>query len=122
MPKDLKILVFHAPDGREDAGKVSSDLSKLGHEVTILADLLPLKQNNGFYVEVLDRFDKVVFVISDGLFANCYMSFAAAFAIGQNKAISASRKDSTVLVPSIFTYAFRKTAASLREVANLISE
>ena len=82
--------------------------------------ILPEKKNNTFYQQVIEGFDKVIFVVSDGLFANCYMLFAAGTALGQNKAISVTHKDSKVIIPTAYAYAFRRFSTNLNEAIKIL--
>lgn len=110
------VLIFHAPDGLKEAVKIQDFLATSGFQATTLSDFKVAQDQHlsagEIFTLAVNSFDVVLSLVTDGLFANCYMAFAIGIAMGQKKIISVSKPYSQVIVPTWYASAFRNYSAN----------
>jgi len=119
MSDKAKVLVFHAKDAEVIARKIQLALQKSGIQSTTLLEFSKGQKFVGLddlYTSAIDTHQHVVCVVSQGLFANCYMANAIGRAFDQGKAISATNPKQNVIMPTWYKSALKNTNKTLPEV------
>jgi hypothetical protein len=113
------ILVFHAKDATSVAYKIQEALQKSGFQAVTLeayASAQKAASLGDLYTAAVNNHEHVICVVSNGLFANCYMAYAIGRAFGQGKVISATNPKQNVILPTWYKSALNNPAKNFTEV------
>ena len=119
MSDKAKVLVFHAKDALDVARKIQVALHESGITSITFDEYSSAQKSVSLgdrYTSAINDHQHVVCVVSDGLFANCYMAYAIGRAFGQGKVISATNPKQNVIMPTWYKSALKNTNKTLPEV------